>query len=579
MLPSPASGQANHHLMYQYNNFDKQFVAERVSQYRDQTERYLAGELSEDEFLQLRLRNGLYVQRLAPMLRVAVPYGTLSSVQLRALARVAREYDRGYGHLSTRQNMQFNWPELASVPDILEDLATVEMHAIQTSGNCIRNVTTDEYAGVAADESVDPRPYCEIIRQWSTAHPEFDWLPRKFKIAVTGASDDRAAVDVHDIGLHVRRVAGEIVFDVKVGGGLGRTPVIGSTIKTDLPVAELLTYLEAIMRVYNRYGRRDNKYKARIKILVRALTADKFRDQVNVEWAEILGSARGKASQLPTSEVERMETFFAPPNYAALEDATKLLSNQRMIEPEFDRWMRHNVTAHKRPGYAVVVLSTKAFGIPPGDVTDAQMELVADWADQFGFGDIRISHQQNFVLPDVRADGLLELWQLATADDLASANAGLLTDIICCPGGDYCSLANAKSIPVAEAIQDHFAQYEDLVNLGDLDLNISGCMNACGHHHVGHIGILGVDKKGEEFYQISLGGHSGDSGAEASIGKIVGPSVSRKEVVSVIDEIIDVYLAQRQPQSGSSEQPESFLNCFRRIGMAPFKEQIYADTE
>lgn len=565
--------------MYQYNNFDKQFVAERVSQYRDQTERYLAGELSEDEFLQLRLRNGLYVQRLAPMLRVAVPYGTLSSVQLRALARVARDYDRGYGHLSTRQNMQFNWPELASVPDILEDLATVEMHAIQTSGNCIRNVTTDEYAGVAADESVDPRPYCEIIRQWSTAHPEFDWLPRKFKIAVTGASDDRAAVDVHDIGLHVRRVAGEVVFDVKVGGGLGRTPVIGSTIKTDLPVADLLTYLEAIMRVYNRYGRRDNKYKARIKILVRALTADKFRDQVNAEWAEILGSARGKASQLPSSEVERMETFFAPPKYAALEDATKLLSSQRMVEPEFDRWMRHNVTAHKRTGYAVVVLSTKAFGIPPGDVTDAQMELVADWADQFGFGDIRISHQQNFVLPDVRADGLLELWQLATAHDLASANAGLLTDIICCPGGDYCSLANAKSIPVAEAIQDHFAQYEDLVNLGDLDLNISGCMNACGHHHVGHIGILGVDKKGDEFYQISLGGHSGDAGAEASIGKIVGPSVSRSEVVSVIDEIIDVYLAQRLPQSGNSEQPESFLNCFRRIGMAPFKEQIYADAE
>ncbi len=579
MLPCPASGKANHHLMYQYNNFDKQFVAERVSQYRDQTERYLAGELSEDEFLQLRLRNGLYVQRLAPMLRVAVPYGTLSSAQLRALARVARDYDRGYGHLSTRQNMQFNWPELASVPDILEDLAKVEMHAIQTSGNCIRNVTTDEYAGVAADESVDPRPYCEIIRQWSTAHPEFDWLPRKFKIAVTGASDDRAAVDVHDIGLHVRQVAGEVVFDVKVGGGLGRTPVIGSTIKTDLPVADLLTYLEAIMRVYNRYGRRDNKYKARIKILVRALTADKFRDQVNAEWAEILGSQRGKASRLPTSEVQRMETFFAPPEYAALEDATKLLSNQRMVEPEFDRWMRHNVTAHKRPGYAVVVLSTKAFGIPPGDVTDAQMELVADWADQFGFGDIRISHQQNFVLPDVRADGLLELWQLASANDLASANAGLLTDIICCPGGDYCSLANAKSIPVAEAIQDHFAQYEDLVNLGDLDLNISGCMNACGHHHVGHIGILGVDKKGEEFYQISLGGHSGDAGAEASIGKIVGPSVSRSEVVGVIDEIIDVYLAQRLPQSGSSEQPESFLNCFRRIGMAPFKEQIYADAE
>jgi sulfite reductase (NADPH) hemoprotein beta-component len=565
--------------MYQYNSFDKQFVAERVSQYRDQTQRYLAGELSEDEFLQLRLRNGLYIQRLAPMLRVAVPYGTLSSVQLRALARVARDYDRGYGHLSTRQNMQYNWPELASVPDILEDLATVEMHAIQTSGNCIRNVTTDEYAGVAADESVDPRPYCEIIRQWSTAHPEFDWLPRKFKIAVTGAGEDRAAVDVHDIGLQVRRVDGEVVFDVKVGGGLGRTPVIGSSIRQSLPVADLLTYLEAIMRVYNRYGRRDNKYKARIKILVRALTADKFRDQVDAEWAEINASERGTANRLPASEVERMETFFAPPAYAALADATDLLSNQRLTEPKFDRWMRHNVTAHKQAGYAVVVLSTKAPGIPPGDVTDAQMDLVADWADNFGFGDIRISHQQNFVLPDVRADALLELWQLATANDLASANAGLLTDIICCPGGDYCALANAKSIPVAEAIQDNFAQYEELVNLGDIDLNISGCMNACGHHHVGHIGILGVDKKGKEFYQISLGGHAGDAGASASIGQIVGPSVSRDEVVSVIDEIVDVYLAQRQPQANGSEQPESFLNCFRRIGMAPFKEQIYADAE
>lgn len=565
--------------MYQYNSFDKQFVAERVSQYRDQTQRYLAGELSEDEFLQLRLRNGLYIQRLAPMLRVAVPYGTLSSVQLRALARVARDYDRGYGHLSTRQNMQYNWPELASVPDILEDLATVEMHAIQTSGNCIRNVTTDEYAGVAADESVDPRPYCEIIRQWSTAHPEFDWLPRKFKIAVTGAGEDRAAVDVHDIGLHVRRVEGEVVFDVKVGGGLGRTPVIGSSIRQSLPVADLLTYLEAIMRVYNRYGRRDNKYKARIKILVRALTADKFRDQVDAEWAEINASERGTANRLPASEVERMETFFAPPAYAALADATDLLSNQRLTEPNFDRWMRHNVTAHKQAGYAVVVLSTKAPGIPPGDVTDAQMDLVADWADNFGFGDIRISHQQNFVLPDVRADALLELWQLATANDLASANSGLLTDIICCPGGDYCALANAKSIPVAEAIQDNFAQYEELVNLGDIDLNISGCMNACGHHHVGHIGILGVDKKGKEFYQISLGGHAGDAGVAASIGQIVGPSVSRDEVVSVIDEIVDVYLAQRQPQADGSEQPESFLNCFRRIGMAPFKEQIYADAE
>jgi len=563
--------------MYQYNNFDKQFVAERVAQYRDQTQRYLAGELSEDEFLQLRLRNGLYVQRLAPMLRVAVPYGTLVSQQLRTLAQIARNYDRGYGHLSTRQNMQFNWPDLAAVPDILEDLAAVEMHAIQTSGNCIRNVTTDEYAGVAADEAVDPRPYCEIIRQWSTAHPEFDWLPRKFKIAVTGAQEDRAVVDVHDIGLHVYQENQQILFDVKVGGGLGRTPVIGSDIRRGLPVTHLLTYLEAIMRVYNRYGRRDNKYKARIKILVRALTPDVFRAQVNEEWDLINASSRGQASLLPEAEIARMQAFFAPPAYAQLSDETDQLADRRLTDPDFDRWMRNNVSAHKRSGYAVVVLSTKAPGVPPGDVTDRQMELVADWADEFGFGDIRISHQQNFVLPDVRAADLHTLWQQACREDLGSANAGLLTDIICCPGGDYCALANAKSIPVAEAIQDHFAGYQELDNLGHIDLNISGCMNACGHHHVGHIGILGVDKKGAEFYQISLGGHAGDHGESASLGQIVGPSVARDEVIGVLDEIIDVYLAQRL--GDDTEQPESFLNCFRRIGMAPFKEQIYADAE
>ncbi|MFK7913191.1 MAG: nitrite/sulfite reductase [Pseudomonadales bacterium] len=551
--------------MYQYDSLDQQFVQERVSHYRDQTERYLAGKLSEDEFLQLRLRNGLYVQRLAPMLRVAVPYGTLDSRQLRMLAHIARHYDRGYGHLSTRQNMQFNWPLLEQVPDILEELASVSMHAIQTSGNCIRNVTTDEFAGVAADEEIDPRPYCELIRQWSTAHPEFDWLPRKFKIAITGAAQDRAAVAVHDIGLRVSRNAeGEVVFAVLVGGGLGRTPVIGAAIREDLPVKHLLTYLEAVMRVYNRYGRRDNKYKARIKILVRALTADGFRDQVDAEWAHLKDSA----STLPSAEIERVEAFFAPHPYPLLKDASDLLADQRLANTEFDRFMRHNVVAHTRPGYACVTLTAKETGIPPGDVTDRQMELVADWAEQYGFGEIRISHEQNFVLPDVRQDALLQLWEKAHAAGLGTANAKLLNDMICCPGGDYCSLANAKSIPVAEAITRRFEDYQKLQDLGPIDLNISGCMNACGHHHVGHIGVLGVDKKGQEFYQISLGGNSAD---DASLGSIVGPSFSRAEVVGVIETILDTYLELRQ--SG-----ETFLECYRRIGIEPYKERLYVDA-
>ncbi len=551
--------------MYQYDSLDHQFVRERVAHYRDQTERYLAGQLSEAEFLQLRLRNGLYIQRLAPMLRVAVPYGTLSSEQLRMLAHIARHYDRGYGHLSTRQNMQYNWPELEEVPDILEDLASVSMHAIQTSGNCIRNVTTDEFAGVAADEDIDPRPYCELIRQWSTAHPEFDWLPRKFKIAITGAATDRAAVAVHDIGMRVKRDANSAaLFDVIVGGGLGRTPVIGATIRENLPVQHLLTYLEAIMRVYNRYGRRDNKYKARIKILVRALTADGFRDQVDAEWAHLKDSA----STLTNEEIQRVEAFFAPYSYVAKPDISDTLASQRLADPQFERFMRHNVVAHRQPGYACVTLSTKVTGIPPGDVSDAQMEAVADWADAYGFGEIRISHEQNFVLPDVRQEALFELWQKAHALGLGTANAGLLNDMICCPGGDYCSLANAKSIPVAEAIQRRFNDYERLYDLGPIDLNISGCMNACGHHHVGHIGVLGVDKKGQEFYQISIGGHSGD---DASLGTIVGPSFGRDEVVDVIEKILDTYLSQRRAE-------ETFLDCYRRIGIDPFKESLYADA-
>ncbi|TDJ15599.1 MAG: nitrite/sulfite reductase [Gammaproteobacteria bacterium] len=552
--------------MYRYDAFDQKFVDERVVHYRAQTERYLAGELPEDEFLQLRLRNGLYIQRLAPMLRVAVPYGTLDSRQLRTLAFIAREYDRGYGHLSTRQNVQFNWPELAEVPDILQDLAKVQMHAIQTSGSCIRNITTDQFAGVAEDESVDPRPYCEIIRQWSTSHPEFDWLPRKFKIAVTGASVDRAAVDVHDIGLIVYRTSDEeIEFDVKVGGGLGRTPVIGQTIRRGLPVQHLLTYLEAILRVYNRYGRRDNKYKARIKILVRAMTADGFRDKVDAEWAHLKGSP----STLEDQDITRIEAHFQPPAYHSQPDGGDVLGKQRLEEPAFDRWLRHNVAAHKQSGYAIVTLSTKITGVPPGDVSDVQMDAVAEWADRYGFGEIRISHEQNFVLPDVRLDELFELWQQADAAQLGAHNVGLLSDIICCPGGDYCSLANAKSIPLAETIQRKFDSYDYQHDLGPLDINISGCMNACGHHHVGHIGILGVDKKGAEFYQVSLGGHAGNG---ASLGQIIGPSFSREEVPDKIETIFQVYLDHRH-------ENEAFLSCFRRVGMDPFKERVYANPD
>lgn len=555
--------------MYRYDTFDRRFVRERVDHYRAQTERYLAGELTEDEFLQLRLRNGLYIQRLAPMLRVAVPYGTLSSDQLRALARIARDFDRGYGHLSTRQNVQYNWPELAEVPDILEALADVDMHAIQTSGNCIRNVTTDEFAGVAADESVDPRPYCELMRQWSTSHPEFDWLPRKFKIAVTGAATDRAATLVHDIGLRVHsREDGQVVFDFSVGGGLGRTPVIGEVIREGLEVRHLLTYLEAIMRVYNRYGRRDNKYKARIKILVRAMTAEGFRERVDEEWAHL----KDGPSTLTDEEITRMESYFTGPDYP--EDQTDLtnLAERRLADQAFSRWVAQNVAAHRQPGYAVVVLSTKVAGIPPGDVTDKQMEAVAEWADRFGFGEIRISHEQNFVLPDVRTSDLPELYAEAQALELAESNIGLVTNIICCPGGDYCSLANAKSIPVAEAIQHQIDDVDYLHDLGALDLNISGCMNACGHHHVGNIGILGVDKKGQEFYQISLGGHSGHSGVAASLGQIVGPSCSRADVTDVIGKILDVYVERR-------EEEEAFIHCFKRIGIEPFKERIYATAE
>ncbi len=549
--------------MYQYQDFDQRFIEERVEQYREQTNRYLAGELTDEQFLQLRLRNGLYVQRLAPMLRVAIPYGTLSSRQLRALAEISRRYDKGYGHLSTRQNMQFNWPELESVPDILGDLAKVQMHAIQTSGSCIRNVTTDQFAGVADDEHVDARPYCEIIRQWSTQHPEFDWLPRKFKIALNGAESDRAAIYVHDIGIRLDRDAsGHVVFDFLVGGGLGRTPAVASVIRRGLPEPHLLTYLEAILRIYNRHGRRDNKYKARIKILVRAMTPEVFAQRVNQEWAHL----KNGPGTLTTAELDRVKACFASSPYPDRGDPTPLLAEQRLTSPAFNNWVRNNVSGHKVSGYAIVTLSTKHTGVPPGDVTDAQMDVVADWADEYGFGEIRISHEQNFVLPDVTQEKLYELWQRAGEMALATPNIGLLTDIVCCPGGDYCSLANAKSIPIAEAIQRRYDDYDYLHDLGSIDLNISGCMNACGHHHVGHIGILGVDKRGAEFYQVSLGGHSG---ADASLGRIIGPSFARDDVPEVVEQILDVYVNQRIEQ-------ESFLYCFRRIGMEPFKERVYA---
>ena len=551
--------------MYRYNQFDQQFVQERVDQFRDQTTRYLAGEIGDDAFQQLRLRNGLYIQRLAPMLRIAVPYGTLSSNQLRAIAEISRNYDKGYGHLSTRQNIQLNWPELEEVPEILADLARVEMHAIQTSGSCVRNVTTDHFAGVSADEEVDARPYCELLRQWSTYHPEFDWLPRKFKIALNGAGNDRAATAVHDIGIEARKTtSGEVTFDVYVGGGLGRTPVIGTMIRTGLAERDLLTYVEAILRVYNRYGRRDNKYKARIKILVRAMTPEVFGEKVDAEWEHL----RDGPGVLTDQEIQRVNDSFTPPVYDDLDDEKSLLGAQRLQNRHFDTWVQNNVDSHKQTGYAIVTLSTKTTGVPPGDVTDIQMDAVAEWSDIYGYGEIRISHEQNFVLPDVRQSDLLELFVTAERGGLGAANVGLLTDVVCCPGGDYCSLANAKSIPVAEEIQRRFDDYDYLHDVGPLDLNISGCMNACGHHHVGHIGILGVDKKGSEFYQISLGGHAGNG---ASLGEIIGPSFSRAEVTSSIVKILDVYTQSRM-------QDETFLDCFRRVGMQPFKERVYANA-
>jgi len=548
--------------MYIYDEYDQQMVDERVAQYRDQTTRFLAGQLPAEEFQHLRLRNGLYIQRLAPMLRIAVPYGMLSSRQLRKLAHITREYDRGYCHFTTRQNVQLNWPILEQVPDILEELASVEMHAIQTSGNCIRNTTSDQFAGVARDEVEDPRPWCELIRQWSTFHPEFNWLPRKFKIAVTAAEHDRAAVQVHDIGVRLYKDNGDTRFEILVGGGLGRTPVIAPVIKRGLEPEHLLTYLDAVLRVYNRYGRRDNKYKARIKILVRAMGPDVFAEKVEMEWQVI----KGGAGTLTGGEVERVSRHFTAPDYATLPDHTPGVDDLISDTSGFGDWLQQNVAPHRIAGYSIVTIALKATAVAPGDVTDEQLEVLADLADKYSFGEVRVTHEQNVTLADVPKQKLRDLWQALVDTGMATPNLGLLTDIICCPGGDYCSLANAKSIPVAEAIQRKFDDLAVLQDLGALDINISGCMNACGHHHVGNIGILGVDKKGEEFYQVSIGG----SGYEdASLAKILGPSFAQDEIPEIVQKLVDVHLEHR-------EDEETFIDTYRRIGIDPYKEAVYA---
>ena len=557
--------------MYTYDQIDQRLVDERVGQFRGQTRRFLEGKLSEDEFRALRLRNGLYIQRYAPMLRIAIPYGLLSSKQLRKLAQIARKYDRGYGHFSTRQNLQLNWPQLADVPEILAELATVQMHAIQTSGNCVRNVTTDHFAGVAADEIVDSFVWCELIRQWSTFNPEFSYLPRKFKIAVNGAVHDRTAVAVHDIGLHaVRDENNETGFKVLVGGGLGRTPIIGAVIREFLPWRHLLTYLDAILRVYNRFGRRDNIHKARIKILVKERGADRFRDEVEAEWAHL----KDGPATLTGEELRRIESRFTRPAYENLSDV------ELPSVPGFSSWAKRNVHAHKIPGYAAVTLSLKKTGVPPGDVTSAQMEAIADLADRYSSGELRVSHEQNLILADVRQRDLEALWREARALGLATPNIGLLTNIISCPGGDFCSLANAKSIPVAQALQEMVEQKRDsldyLFDIGELDLNISGCMNACGHHHVGHIGILGVDKNGEEWYQIEIGGNQGNTrpgGPGASLGKVLGPSVARAEVPGVVERLIAFYLSARDSEA------ERFVDLVHRLGIEPFKAAVYGNAD
>jgi len=550
--------------MYRYDEYDQRIVDERVAQYRDQVRRRLSGELTEEEFLPLRLQNGLYMQIHAYMLRIAVPYGLLSSRQMRMFAHIARKYDRGYGHFTTRQNIQFNWLKLAETPDILADLASVEMHAIQTSGNCVRNITMDEFAGVARDEVVDPRPYAEILRQWSTFHPEFAYLPRKFKIAISGGEEDRAAISAHDIGLSVTKNAhGDIGFRVLVGGGLGRTPIIGSEICEFLPWQHMLTYVESILRIYNQYGRRDNKYKARIKILVKALGIDEFRRQVEADWADL----KDGPGTLTVEELNRVATFFTDPAYAALTDHDAALNEFKADNRKFSNWMLRNVKPHRMPGYAIVVLSLKKPGNAPGDATAEQMEAVAELADRYSFGEIRVTHKQNLVLADVKQADLIRLWQEAADHELTSPNIGLLTDMISCPGAEFCTLANARSIPLAKLIAERFEDLDFQHDIGAIEINISGCVNACGQHHIGNIGITGVEKKDhEEWYQVSLGGAEGN---DSAIGKIIGPSLTFNQVPEVINRLLEVYLRERF-------EAESFINTVRRIGHAPFKEHVYA---
>lgn len=549
--------------MYIYDDIDQRLVDERVAQYRDQTRRYLGGELSDDEFRPLRLQNGLYIQRHAPMMRIAVPYGLMNSRQLRKLAGITRRYDKGYGHFSTRQNFQLNWPKLEDTPDILADLATVQMHAIQTSGSCIRAITTDQFAGVAPDEIVDPRPFIEIMRQWSSFHPEFAGLPRKFKIAVNGARNDRALILGHDIGLELYKDAEDkTAVRVFVGGGLGRTPIIGSKIREHLEWQHALTYCQAILRVYNMYGRRDNAFKARIKILVKALGAEEFGRQVEAEWTHL----KDGPSTITQAEYDRVASFFAADRHAPLPEHDAAFDAAVASNPAFAAWVKRNVHAHKVPGYRAVTLSLKKTGVAPGDITAEQMDSVAGMADQYSYGELRVSHEQNLILADVKLGDLHAVWEKAREIGLATPNIGLLTDIICCPGGDFCSLANAKSIPIAQAIQEKFDDLDYLHDIGDIDLNISGCMNSCGHHHVGHIGVLGVDKDGSEWYQITIGGKQG---SDATLGTVIGPSFAAEEVPGVVERLIETYIAERTEE-------EHFIDTVRRIGVAPFKAHVYA---
>jgi len=552
--------------MYRYDEFDAAFVKERTAQFSDQVARRLTGELNEDQFRPLRLMNGLYLQLHAYMLRIAVPYGTMNSRQMRMLARIARDYDRGYGHFTTRQNIQFNWPKLRDIPKILADLASVEMHAIQTSGNCIRNITTDQFAGATADEIIDPRPVAEILRQWSSLHPEFSYLPRKFKIAMTGSTTDRAAIRFHDIGLQAATNAlGEIGWEVWVGGGLGRTPMIGKQISPFVPHEHLLAYLESILRVYNRYGRRDNKYKARIKILVHETGIDTIREQVEEEFAHV----KGGVLTLPQDELDRITKYFAQPDYELVNETTVDVARERILNPPYARWLERNLNAHRQPGYVSLTISLKPTGGAPGDATDKQMEVVADLAERYSFDELRVSHEQNLVLPHVRITDLPAVYATLVEHGLAEGNAGQITDIICCPGLDFCALANARSIPLAQELSRKFASPERQAEIGDLKIKISGCINACGHHHVGHIGILGVEKKGTELYQITVGG---DATENAAIGSILGHGFVVEDVPAAIERLVDLYISKRE----SADEP--FIAAYRRLGDAPFKEALYGNA-